>query len=627
MDAIRDAVGPDQPKSDADDNDRPLRLPARLRSRIARPSTIAHALALLIALYGALLRLDAFVGKYGTLDHPAWARVATQTIAPMTTSLRPSIIAWGPEKAPYVGGDPITYIKYGREMRSFYQGHVREPVFVAMTRAGLWSLDDQDSGVSLASAAGSTAAIVGTYLVGAALVSPATGLVAAALMAGETEVVTWAVDGWRDDTFTATLLFATWSLLRLRQSPRRGTAVAAGVCCGLACLTRITAVSFIVPGLLWLLLERSRFPFRERLRTVAIAGAAAMLVVAPYLFNCALATGDPFVAINYHTTYYRFAEQRPIDQPMSAASYVRERLVTRPVRTIDTAIDGVLVQPFVTKWRGFEPWRTGLGATLRLVALAGLALLLFNSGGRLFLVMLAASLVPYMLTWNVGGGGEWRFTMHAYPFFLVAAAAAVTLTARGLRHLRLPPARGWRPAILRAAGRVALVAALAALIAAWYFTMPWYVVREAVAHGESTSIETGTRDRIFYRRGWSPPHVQNITVRVSDEQRGVIRLPLPEKRAYDLVLRFDPAVAGDIVNILFNRHLVGRLQTTWNPGRVGSYRLTLPRDIVTAGSNEIIVVPSATSTAAAAGERFAWLPPESLAGVRLWYVRVVPTAP
>ena len=345
------------------------------------------------------------------------------------------------------------------------------------------------------------------------------------------------------------------------------------------------------------------------------------------LFNCALATGDPFVAINYHTTYYRFAEQRPIDQPMSAASYVRERLVTRPVRTIDTAIDGVLVQPFVTKWRGFEPWRTGLGATLRLVALAGLALLLFNSGGRLFLVMLAASLVPYMLTWNVGGGGEWRFTMHAYPFFLVAAAAAVTLTARGLRRLRLPPARGWRPAILRAAGRVVLVAALAAMIAAWYFAMPWYVVREAVAHGESTSIETGTRDRIFYRRGWSPPYMQNITVRVSDEQRGVIRLPLPEKRAYDLVLRFDPAVAGDIVNILFNRRLVGRLQTTLNPGRVGSYRLTLPPDIVTAGSNEIIVVPSATSTAAAAGERFAWLPPESLAGVRLWYVRVVPTAP
>ena len=106
-------------------------------------------------------------------------------------------------------------------MRSFYQGHVREPVFVAMTRAGLWSLDDQDRGVSLASAAGSTAAILGTYLVGAALVSPATGLIAAALMAGETEVVTWAVDGWRDDTFTATLLFATWSLLRLRQSPRR----------------------------------------------------------------------------------------------------------------------------------------------------------------------------------------------------------------------------------------------------------------------------------------------------------------------------------------------------------------------------------------------------------------------
>ena len=36
-------------------------------------------------------------------------------------------------------------------------------------------------------------------------------------------------------------------------------------------------------------------------------------VVAPYLISCAIATGDPLFAINYHTVYYRFAEQRPID--------------------------------------------------------------------------------------------------------------------------------------------------------------------------------------------------------------------------------------------------------------------------------------------------------------------------
>ena len=62
-----------------------------------------------------------------------------------------------------------------------------------------------------------------------------------------------------------------------------------------------------------------------------------------------------------------------------------------------------------------------------------------------------------------------------------------------------------------------------------------------------------------------------------------------------------------------------------NPERVGSYRLTLPRDIVTAGSNEIIVIPATMTTAGAAGDRFAWLAPDDPVGVRLWYVRVVPT--
>ena len=40
-----------------------------------------YAAAAAITLYGALLRLDAFVGKYGVLDHPAWARVMTHQVA------------------------------------------------------------------------------------------------------------------------------------------------------------------------------------------------------------------------------------------------------------------------------------------------------------------------------------------------------------------------------------------------------------------------------------------------------------------------------------------------------------------------------------------------------------------
>ena len=176
------------------------------------------------------------------------------------------------------------------------------------------------------------------------------------------------------------------------------------------------------------------------------------------------------------------------------------------------------------------------------------------------------------------------------------------------------------------AWRVAAVGAFALLGTAWYLGLPWYVTEEAIAHGESTSIETGERDRVFYRSGWSAPHLESITVRVSRSERAVVRLPLPERRAYDIVLRLDPVTptSPDLIDVLFNRHLIARLRLSWNPERVGSYRLQVREDIVNAGSNELIIIPSSATPAGSAGPRFAWLDPAARIGVRLWYVRVLP---
>jgi 4-amino-4-deoxy-L-arabinose transferase-like glycosyltransferase len=595
---------------------------AALRSRAA----VAHALAIAITLYGGLLRLDAFVGKYGTLDHPAWARIATRDVAPLVPAIRPSNVVWQRVPSPYVGGDPITYIEYGRAMTTFYQPHVREPVFLVLTRAGLWALDDQGFGVSLASAVGSTLAIFATYLVGAALLSPLTGLLAALLTAIEFEMIAWGADGWRDDTFTATILFAVWALLKLRARPSFANALLAGGLCGLSCLTRITAISFIVPGLLWLIVERATTSRLERAKAVGTATLILIIVVAPFLISCAIATGDPLFAINYHTSYYRFAENQPIHEPMSAAEYLRSKFVDRPIRTLDTGLNGLFVQPFITKWHGFEPWVEGFGRSVRAIAVVGLAALPLFAAGRLLLVILLGSLLPYILTWNVGGGGEWRFTMHAYPFFFIAAAVAVVGGGRAVRAVASNPAVLRRATVVSFVWRVAAVTAVAALGAAAYLGLPWYVTREAIAHGESTSVETGERDRVFYRSGWSAPHVETITVRVSRDERAVVRLPLPEKRGYDIVLRIDPVAPAtpEHVDVLFNRHLVGRLQLSLDPERVGSYRLRVREDIVNAGSNELIIIPTSVMPAGSAGPRFAWLDPTDRIGVRLWYVRVLP---
>jgi Dolichyl-phosphate-mannose-protein mannosyltransferase len=595
---------------------------AALRTRAAA----WHALAAAITLYGGLLRLDAFAGKYGPLDHPAWARIATRNVAPLVAAIRPSSVHWTREPNPYVGGDPITYLQYGREMTTFYQPHVREPVFLAMTHVGLWALDSQDYGVSLASAAGSTLAIFATYLVGAALLSPFTGLLAALLMATELEMVTWGVDGWRDDTFTATILFSVWALLRLRARASFGNALLTGVLCGLSCLTRITAITFIVPALLWLIVERAATPRRQRAKAVGLAALLLTVVVTPYLISCAIASGDPLLAINYHTSYYRYAEDRPIDKPMSAAEYLRGKFADRPIRTIDTGLNGLLVQPFINKWHGFNEWMPGFGSTVRAIAVVGLAALPFFAAGRLLLVALLGSLLPYIFTWNVGGGGAWRFTMHAYPFFFVAAAVALVGAGRAIRAVARNPALPGRAAVVSFAWRVAAVAAVALLGTVWYLGLPWYVTREAIAHGESTSIETGDRDRVFYRSGWTAPHLESITVRVSRTGRAVVRLPLPERRAYDIVLRLDPVTPAspELIDVLFNRHLVGRLRLSWNPERVGSYRLQVREDIVNAGSNELIIIPASVTPAGSAGPRFSWLDPAERIGVRLWYVRVLP---
>ena len=602
---------------------------ARRWAKVTGVRGIAHVLAVIITIYGALLRLDAFTGKYGPLDRPGWARVVTRDVAALAPPLRPPV-TWAREANPYVGGDPVNYLQYAREMDGFYQAHVREPVFLAATRAALWALDGQDAAVSFASLAGSTAAIFATYLLGLAALSPLAGLIAAAGLAIEYEAIIWAPDGWRDDTFTATVILAAWALVRLGQqrsldAPALGRAALAGGLCGLACLTRITALTFIIPALGWIVLDGPVAERRIRLKLAAVSAVVAAIVLGPYMVRCAIELGDPLIAINYHTTYYRAAEGRAFTEPMSVTDYLRVRLGDRPVATLDTGFTGLFVQPFVTKWHGFGLWAEGIGPVLRSLGLAGLAAFPFIRAGRLVVVILLSSLLPYVFTWNLGGGGEWRFTMHAYPFYLVAAgAAAAWILQAGRRALatrRLPASMPRR----RLAGVAALAAAAAAGAAA-YIALPWFVVREAIARGDSTSLETGSRDRVFYRGGWSPAHAQGITARVSTGSRSTVRVPLPAKADYDIVLRLDPVAPAvqSRVRVLFNGHYVGDFPLTWDPERVGTYRLRAHAPIVKAGGNVLTIIPDRTVAAAGAGPAFAWLDPEAEIGLRVWYVRVLP---
>jgi 4-amino-4-deoxy-L-arabinose transferase-like glycosyltransferase len=571
--------------------------------------------AVLITCYGALLRLDAFTQKYGTLDHPAWARVMTRDVAPVAGHLRPAHVRFARELRPYVGGDPISYLQYAREMASFYQPHVREPMFLATTRAALWALDGQDAAVSLASAIGSIVAIFGTYLLGAALISRWAGVIAAALMAIEYENITWAVDGWRDDLFTGMCVLATWALVRFLDRASIPNALILGVTAGAACLTRITALSFVLPGLLYVALAGAGAR-RERWIHAAMAALVLVVVVAPYLISCAIATGDPFFSINEHTSYYRFAEGLPSTSRMSAATYVRSKFASRPIATIDVGATGLFARPFEEKWFGFDQWTPVLRVLLSWASLAGLAIWIFSLRGRLMLMILVTSLLPYAVTWNIGSGGQWRFTMHTYPIYILAAMQALVAA--------VSPA--WRSSLRLVVRRAVMIGALAAAALAVYVSLPWFAALEATGKGDAITLPAGARDRVFYRTGWSEPRTDgNVTARVSQQPQTAVHFPLARKRAYDAILRMDP-VLPDVqqrVTVLFNRQLIGSLRLAWDPQRVGTYRVTLPADWVRRGENEITLVPEPMVAAGSAGPRFAWIDPATRVGVRFWYLRVL----
>jgi len=249
----------------------------------------------------------------------------------------------------------------------------------------------------------------------------------------------------------------------------------------------------------------------------------------------------------------------------------------------------------------------------------------FSADGRMLLVILFGSLLPYAFTWNVIGGGEWRFTMHVYPFYLLAALCTVEWAWRGATTWRREPRRVRALVTASAARRVLAGAAIVAIACAIYAVLPWFVVRETIATGNDVSIETGARDWTFFGSGWSAPYADGPTFRVSQAEQSVVRIPFPTRRAYQIVLRLDP-VAFDRqhrVTVLLNRQLLAVLHLTWNPERVGSYPLQLPPERVRAGSNELTIVPDTLVPAGTAGSRFAARDPHDLLGVRLWYVRVL----
>ncbi len=573
-----------------------------------------------VVAYGGLLRLDALFKTYGPYHEPRWLAAMQPGVLKASSVLTPDW-PWRHNAKPYAGGDPINYLGFGREMRNFYAAHVREPGFPAATRLGLMLANDEDVGVSLASMTFALLSLVATYLLGRQLASPAVGLAAAAALAIDFNAVYWSIGGWRDEMFAFFAILSAWAFLRVAQQPTYQRSILAGLAGGGALLTRITSIALLAPGILFLLLSppSGRRPLRE----VGLAAGIMLALVAPFLINCARATGDPLFAINNHTDFYLKREGVENPPPKSAVAYVTEKF-SRPVAAADTMVNGVFVYPFDNKWVGIDAWLPGLGRVLSWLAIAGMIGWLQQREGRLLLCMLLGSLIPFSATWTVRGGAEWRLTFFAYSFYLVAAFWCVE------RLIRLALAPNRKLALRKAVGPAVTFAVIAAAGAAWTFLMPYAVVRESLAKGHAAMIRAGFRDRIFLAEGWSGVVVSgNVTARFSTKPDASVRLPLPQLRPYRLLLRIDPLYYPEAppqrVHVSLNGQLVSVLDLRWNPERVGEYPLVLPAASVQRGPNTLTLQAERMVPMNRAGREFPEVPPDREVGLRLWYMIITPS--
>lgn len=502
--------------------------------RLASPK-FAWALGALVVLYAGALRAEALIARYGDGDVPRWAPRLEASLRDLHTAR----LRWKPVGRRYEG-DPGAYLRHAREMEGFYDARFREPFFVFAAKAGVGLAGGRDIGISLASAGFSTLAVAATFLLGAQAFSPWVGLMASLGFAVDQRVVSLSPEGWRDDAFAFLCVAFAWLALRLYDRDRFADALGLGLLGGLACLTRITSLSFVVPALVGLaFVPRSR-PWRVRLEHVAVGALTCGALLAPFLLSCWVAYDDPLVSINGVAPAYQSASGIDMGRDMGAIEYLAARF--RTWELLDTLVIGATAYPFAAKWN-FDYLSPRLAGPAAAAGAAGMLLLCLARRTRLLVALFAAALFPFTLTWNVKGGDAWRLTLFAYPFYLVAAAfvwcGLVRLAVDGEARGRLQAALSERTTWLR----VGVVSGGAGLVALAALGLPYWRLDESLRHGQAARVVAGPRDRLFFGEGWQAPTcAKNVCARYSDGTPSQVRLPLEGGRDYTLRLRAYPLV-------------------------------------------------------------------------------------
>ena len=292
------------------------------------------------------------------------------------------------------------------------------------------------------------------------------------------------------------------------------------------------------------------------MRRLAIAVVAIAVLVSPYLINSWVRYGDPLVAINRNTTFYRARVGQAATEPMRTDVYLAALVRERPVATTDTVLQGLTTYPFRNKFRRLRAWNPWLPRVLSVLSVIGLLWWPWRVAGRWLLLLLGFSLVPYAFTWEILGGAAWRFTMHAYSIYLIAAVSCTTACAGVVRRAFGTGIRFERPALARMTISITLALALAIAIS----LMPYPRFREALAIEKNTVVLPGWRDVVFFRHDWHAPVVQNgVTSRTSRGQAARIWLPLVPGRSYRVIASVAPVLSVAETPLAVRAYVNGRM--------------------------------------------------------------------
>lgn len=572
-----------------------------------------------IVVYGALLRFEAFHQACGPLAGSGRFVAAQGAVAAFAARLRPESVRWPPVDLPY-RHDPKSYLDSARAMRHFYEARLREPLFVFSTKVGLWVTGGQDVAVSLVSSVFGWLLVPATYALGRALGGVVVGLTAALLVAIDPQLIGTGVHGYRDDLFSLlTVLFAV-ACLRLHRRGSLGAGVLVGVVGAGACLTRITAITFVLPGLLAVMLSPA--PGRRQGQAIAVLVAVTLVValVAPFLASCWAVYGDPLYSINWHSAFY--ARRGHIETPSgpNAMELVWRQLGQNPLVTVDSVVRGFTHHPWVNQGTELGRHWGGLPASvLRLLGLAGLLMWLWFTEGRLAVAVLAGSMVPFAFTWEVYSEG--RFTEHVAPFYMAAAAyAAVTPIRWAVARVR--GSHDGRVGLCGAATRALASAGLVLAFFVGVALLPPLIVYQQLASGQPASVGGDPRVVIFMPReifffaanGWSGPRTEgNFTFHDLEGARGRLRVPMSANYGYRCLVRLAPMSSRQdpgAVELRLNGWS-GVTKAEPVPDGVSRHWVTIPARVASTGLNDV-------ELARADG---------SGGPLRLWYVRFFPEVP